>query len=70
MILFLGVSCFFHGDTFSGDLPLFVPLVVLLIPEVDGATSNFSVSFVIEGDLMSHFVWEGDFSFELSSFDA
>ena len=58
------------GDTFSGVLILVVPLVDLLTPEVDGATSNFSDSFVIDGDLINTLTWAGDFSFELSSFAA
>ena len=65
-----GVSCFFPGVTFSGVLLLFVPLMDLLTPEVDGATSNFSDSFVIDGDLIKPLAWPGDFSFELSSFAA
>ena len=55
-----GVSCFFPGETFSGVLIL-LPLVVLL----DGATSNFSASFVIDGDLINPLAWAG----EPSSFD-
>ena len=42
----------------------------LLTPEVDGVTSNFSDSFVIDGDLINTLTWAGDFYFELSSFAA
>ena len=55
--------------SFLGVLIL-LPLVVLLTPEVEGAISNFSASFMMDGDLINPLALAGDILFVPSSLDA